>query len=282
MTRRPRDEGRGRAVTAVAPRRGVVIDRRATATRVSAPPERERRPRRRRWAVAKFCVVAVLIAATLAVAGEWVLRQSYFRVQHVSFVGVHHEPLALVLAASGLTEHPTMMSVNVTSLEKNLAQFTWIDGLSVTKRWPNTVLVTVKEGTAVAVAFGAKHALQYVDEYGRDLGPAPLAANLPTLSYVDPRTSVWPYQHAGRSAAYVASQLPRAFSTQVSTISENDHGQVSLKMTTPLTFILGPATQLHAKFVAIASVIAHSTLSPGDVVDATVPDELAVTGPAPS
>jgi hypothetical protein len=39
---------------------------------------------------------------------------------------------------------------------------------------------------------------------------------------------------------------------------------------------------LHAKFVAIASVIAHTTLSPGDVVDATVPDELAVTGPAPS
>ena len=48
-------------------------------------------------------------------------------------------------------------------------------------------------------------------------------------------------------------------------------------MTTPVTFILGPATELHAKFVAVASVIAHSTLHPGDVVDVTVPGEMAVT-----
>ena len=57
---------------------------------------------------------------------------------------------------------------------------------------------------------------------------------------------------------------------------------MTFKMTTPVTFILGPATQLHAKFVAIASVIKNSTLRPGDVVDATVPGELAVTGGAPT
>jgi hypothetical protein len=50
-------------------------------------------------------------------------------------------------------------------------------------------------------------------------------------------------------------------------------------MTTPVSFLLGPATNLNAKFVAIASVIAHGTLAPGDVVDVTVPDELAVTPP---
>jgi hypothetical protein len=53
-------------------------------------------------------------------------------------------------------------------------------------------------------------------------------------------------------------------------------------MTTPVTFMLGPPTDLHAKFVAIGSVIAHSTLVPGDVVDVTVPDELAVTPPSGS
>jgi hypothetical protein len=102
------------------------------------------------------------------------------------------------------------------------------------------------------------------------------------LDYVHPRSALWPYAHAGRSAAYVASQLPPAFAAQVSVITEDDHGVVSFKMTTPVTFILGPPTQLHAKFVAIASVIAHSTLRPGDVVDATVPGELAVTGGSPS
>jgi hypothetical protein len=65
-------------------------------------------------------------------------------------------------------------------------------------------------------------------------------------------------------------------------ISEDAHGDVTLKMTTPVSFVLGPAQNLHAKFVAIASVIAHSTLVPGDVVDVSVPDELAVTPPTKS
>jgi cell division protein FtsQ len=227
-------------------------------------------------------MVAVLVLATLAVAGEWVLRQSYFRVQHITFVGVRHEPLALVIAASGLEAHPTMMDVNVATVKANLAQFAWIDSVKLTKHWPNTVVVTVHESTAVAVAFNDKHVLQYVDAHGRDLGTAPLHANLPTLEYVDPKNALWPFAHAGRSAAFVAAQLPRAFSAQVSIVTENDHGVVTLKMTTPVTFILGPPTQLRAKFVAIASVIAHSTLVPGDVVDATVPGELAVTGSPPS
>jgi cell division protein FtsQ len=253
--------------------------------RVESRPQREqrpRRPRRRLFRVARVVVVTALVLATVAVAGEWVLRQSYFRVQHITFVGVRHEPLALVIAASGLEAHPTMMDVNATTVKGNLAQFAWIDSVQLTKHWPNTVVVTVHESSAVAVAFNDHHVLQYVDRQGRDLGTAPLHANLPTLDYVHPRSALWPFEHAGRSAAYVASQLPPAFAAQVSVITEDDHGVVSFEMTTPVTFILGPPTQLHAKFVAIASVIAHSTLRPGDVVDATVPGELAVTGGPPS
>ncbi len=230
----------------------------------------------------RVVAITALVLATLAAAGDWVLRQSYFRVQHISFVGVHHEPLSLVLAASGLESHPTMLGVNTATLKANLAQFAWIDSVQLVKHWPNTVVVTVHESTAVAVAFNDKHVLQFVDPHGRDLGAAPLHANLPTLEFVHPRNAQWPYGHAGRSAALVASDLPPAFASQVSIVTEDDHGVVTLKMTTPVTFILGPPTQLHAKFVAIASVIAHSTLRPGDVVDVTVPGELAVTGGAPS
>jgi cell division septal protein FtsQ len=280
MTRRQRDVGSFVEATKVKPRKitkkKVAPARRESVATISA------RPRRRSTALIKFSLVTVLTLATLVAAGEWVLRQSYFRVQHVTFVGVHHEPLALVMAVSGLESHPTMMNVSSSSVKENLAPFMWIDHVTLVKHWPNTVVVTVKEATAVAVAFGAKHVLQYVDVNGRDLGPAPLHANYPTLRFVDPVNGSWPYEHAGRSAAYVASQLPPAFAAQVSVITEDDHGRVELQLTTPVRFILGPPTQLHAKFVAIASVIAHTTLSPGDVVDATVPDELAVTGPAPT
>jgi cell division septal protein FtsQ len=230
----------------------------------------------------KWLVSAGLLVTALAFGTQWVLHQSIFRVQHVTFVGLRHEGVVAVLQASGLSNHPSMINLSDTTVEKNLSSFAWIKSVQITKHWPNTVQVTVHERVAVAVAYTSAHVLEFVDDTGRELGTAPSTANLPTLEYVDPKATTWPFAKAGRSAAYVASQLPRAFSPQVSVISVDAQGSVTLKMTTPVSFIVGPPTKLHAKFVAIASVIAHSTLVPGDVVDVTVPDELAVTPPTSS
>lgn len=237
------------------------------------------RPKRRRLLWGSLFALAVL--ATLALGARWILQRPYFHVQHVVISGLRHETDAQVLTASGLGAHPSMLSVNAATVRARLSKFSWIDRVRLEKHWPNTVVVQVTEATPVAVAFAQGHVLQYVDAAGRDLGVAPLRANLPTLSFQHP-TKPWPYGGRGAEGAYVASRLPAAFASQVSVISENAKGDVTLKMTTPVTFVLGSATNLHAKFVAIASVIAHSTLGPGDVVDVTVPDELAVTGPAPS
>lgn len=242
-------------------------------------PTSATRPKRRRALWVSMIVLALL--ATLGLGARWILQRPYFHVQHVMISGLRHESNAQVLAASGLETHPSMLSVNASTVRARLKKFSWIDSVRLQKHWPNTVVVHVTEATPVAVAFAKGHVLQYVDAAGRDLGAAPLSANLPTLSYQHPTTS-WPYAGSGAEGAYVASQLPVAFASQVSVISEDAKGDVTLKMTTPVTFVLGSATNLHAKFVAIASVIAHSTLGPGDVVDVTVPDELAVTGPAPS
>ncbi len=220
------------------------------------------------------------MVTALAVGGQWLLHQSYFRVQHVMFTGLHHETSTEVLQASGLARHPTMLGVSVGAVQRNLAQFSWIEGVSIVKRWPNTLEVRIRESKPVAVAFNAQHALQYVNAQGRDLGPAPLHVNLPTLLYLHPDKTTWPFQRAGYGAAYVASVLPRAFASQVSVVTVDARGSVSLKLTTPLSFVLGPPTNLTAKFIAIASVIAHSTLGPGSVVDVTVPGELAVSGPS--
>ena len=128
--------------------------------------------------------------ATLAVAGEWVLRQSYFRVQHVTFVGVRHEPLALVLAASGLEAHPTMMDVNAATVKANLAQFAWIDSVRLVKHWPNTVVVTVHESTAVAVAFNAHHVLAVRGRARtRPRRRRRCTRTCPTLEYVHPHNA---------------------------------------------------------------------------------------------
>jgi hypothetical protein len=73
-----------------------------------------------------------------------------------------------------------------------------------------------------------------------------------------------------------------AFAAQVREIFVDAQGNVTLQLTTPLRFFLGPATNLNAKFVAVASAIAHGTFAAGDVVDVTTPSELSVSGPSPS
>jgi cell division septal protein FtsQ len=276
---------RRRENTSVAPRR----DRDSTPSFVraaeaekadkAARSAKSRAPRRRVSRLTKWLVSLGVLVTVLAFAAQWTLRQPYFRVQHVTFHGLRHEGVVAVLKASGLAAHPSMIGLSDATIKKNLSVFPWIKSVSITQHWPNSVVVDVTESVAVAVAFTAEHHLAYVDAQGRSLGPAPLDANLPTLEYLNPRGTTWPYALAGRGAAYVAGQLPRAFAPQVSVITDDASGDVTLKMTTPVTFVLGRPTDLHAKFVAIASVIAHSTLVPGDVVDVTVPDELAVTPP---
>ena len=142
------------------------------------PPARQRHAPRR---VLRWLGIGVALLATLVAVGQWVLREPYFRVQHVSVVGARHETDAAVLAASGLAAHPTMLSVSSSSVRAALRSFPWIDSVTVTKHWPNTVVVQLGESTAVAVAFDERHVLQFVDASGRDLGVAPLAENLPVL-----------------------------------------------------------------------------------------------------
>ena len=242
------------------------------------PPRRTRPPRR----ATKVLVSIGLVITVLALGAQWALHSSYLRVQHVTVTGEVHESAQQILAATRLDDHPTMFSVSSHGLASDLGAFAWIKGVSVHKHWPNSLTLHVRELQPVAVAYNAQGDLRYVSAGGRDLGAAPLSANYPTLVYEKPSNTSWPYLHAGQSAALVASKLPVAFSAQVRTITVDAAGEVTLQMTTPLTFVLGEPTELQQKFVAIASVIAHSTVRPGDVIDVSVPDELAVTGPAPS
>ncbi len=225
-------------------------------------------------------LAGVLALATIGAGLDWLAHSSLFRVRHVVVVGLRHEGRGAVLAAAGLADQTPLLDVNTAAVAKRLAVFPWIGSVDVTKRWPNTVEIVVHERTPVAVAFDANHTLQYVDATGHDLGPAPLTANLPTLQYLHPEQRSWPFERAGFNAALVASRLPPAFAAQVSVITVNASGSVSLKMTTPVTFILGQPTDLTDKFVSVASVIAHTQLSPGDIVDVRVPGELAVSGPS--
>jgi len=238
----------------------------------------EQRPsflRRHRAFVVTVVVLVILTGGLLG--GRWVLHQSLFRVEHVAVSGNHHESLDQILAVTGLSAAPPMIDVSTAAIARDVQRLPWVAQAHVSEHWPNTLDIVINEAHVVGVAPWQK-GWAYVSTTGTNLGVAPATANLPTLlDSAHPTT--WPFTGIGQSAAYVAARLPVAFRDQVREVVVNRYGSVSLVMTTPVQFVLGDTTQLHAKFVAIASVIKNSTLVPGDVVNVTVPTELAVTTP---
>lgn len=233
-------------------------------------------PHKRRRRFVRLSIVAIFLLSAVGVGGEWLAHISYFRVQHATVVGAVHEDAANVLAHSGLNAHPTMLGLTDQAVEKNLGAFPWVTGVQVQRHWPNSVVLRVFETHAIAVAYDEKNQLRYVGANGQNLGPAPLNANLPTLSMSIP-TAKWPFAKIGLGAVSVAMAIPATFGNQISRIVEQPNGIIRIHLTTPVTFILGPAVDLEKKFVAMASVISNYTLSPGETIDVTVPGEIAVT-----
>lgn len=246
-----------------------------------AKAKKQKRERKPIATSTKVLLLIGLVVTTLLLGGNWILHRSIFNVKTVHLYGVVHEDPKKVLKASGLELHPPLIGVSAHSIEHNLSAFRWISSVSVTKQWPSTVNVTIHETRPVAVAFNSAHILEYVAANGADLGPAPLHANYPTLVYLNPLTNSWPFMKAGFSAVYVAKKLPKSIAWQVSKINVGANGNVTLVMESPVSFVLGPPTKLKEKFVAIASVIAHTTLKAGDVVNVEAPTVLSVTGPPP-
>ncbi len=230
----------------------------------------------RRWP--RRLIISALVVATIVMGVRWVLHRPYFSVEHVTISGLVHEPYGAVLARSGLAGHPAMIDVNPGVVTRHVETFTWIRSATVQRRWPNTVAIVVHERTPVAVAHeGAR--LYLTDQFGHQLAPIARSTTFPLLVATGAPVTTWPFDTWAQPAARVAGELPPAFASQVAVVHVDHTGNVSLTLTSPLTFQLGPATNLRAKFVSIAAVIAHGTLHAGDVVDVSVPGTLTVTGP---
>jgi cell division septal protein FtsQ len=142
------------------------------------------------------------------------------------------------------------------------------------------VRITLTERTPAAVV-AHTGGFDLVDATGRVLASQPSAPS-GLVHLVVPGTvpaagaSLSPASAPGLA---VLTSLPAAFAAQVSTVSVDATGQVSLALTSPVSVLLGSTAELPAKYEDVASLLAGANLHPGDVLDVTVPDSPVVTGP---
>jgi cell division protein FtsQ len=218
-----------------------------------------------------FTVVLTL----LVVGGNALLHLNYFRVQSIEISGNTHESAGELISVTGLDQNPPMISINSGEITRQARSLRWVESIRVARHWPHRLALIVVERQPVAVAADPTGALFLVDTHGAQLDPPMVGTNLPRLEAKGSNSS-WPYRSWARPAARVAARLPLAFSRQVAVVQIARSGEIRLKMTTPVTFVLGGESNLREKFVAVASVIAHQTLRRGAIVDVSVPSAVTI------
>jgi cell division protein FtsQ len=175
-----------------------------------------------------------------------------------------------------------MTAVNVSGARRRVAALPWIASVSVSKHWPGTVRITVRERRAVAYVDGGAGRWLLVDTGGRllDAVPAP-PTGLPLLAIptVEGRQGTT-LPAADRDLVRVAAALDDTLRPQVSAVGADWRGPL-LALASCGVVLLGDTTELDAKLLATRTVLAQvDHTSPGRaiaVLDVRVPGAPVLT-----
>src|SRR5687768_9465586 len=119
------------------------IDPRIRARRIEVQrTEGRRRLRRLAW----------LSAAVVLLVGAWGLtRTTLLDVDRVVVVGAAHSDGDAVVAATGVRQGDPLLDVDAGQVRHAVERLPWVATATVSRSWPGTVHVRLRERTAVAV-----------------------------------------------------------------------------------------------------------------------------------
>jgi cell division protein FtsQ len=198
--------------------------------------------------------------ATAAVSRDWP--------DGVRIVVTERTPVAAVSATAPAGPGPTGSAT---------AGGTAAAGATPAGATPSTTTTTAPPTPSTGPKGTAAWAL--VDGTGRVLADTPSPpAGLVHVVGVAAAGAVGTTLAADRPALAVAASLPKAFAGQVTEVDATAGGQVTLKLTSPVTVNLGTMAQLPQKYEDVAAVLAGAPLTAGDVIDVSVPGSPVVTG----
>ncbi len=226
----------------VPPRRLTLPRWLRTTIRPGADPGPGRKPtgrpgRRDPWRTAFFGALALAIAGGAAWA---LLGSSLLVVRHEEVTGNHLLTAATVRAAAGIRRGTPLASVNTTAAAQRIEQIAQVGSARVTRSFPDTVLITVRERTpALAVAGSGGYAL--IDGSGVTIRwSARKPAGLPVLRQP-------PAQLRGdpgvRAAVAVLARLPQHLRKLVVAVSAPSPAAVTIALRSGVTVVWGSPVQ---------------------------------------
>jgi cell division protein FtsQ len=230
-------------------------------------------------------IVAMLATMLLGAGWLWLRNSPLVAVEHVTVIGVQGPEAgaidgALVAAAHGMTT----LHVRDAALRAAVSAYPVVREVRASASFPHSLRITVVEQlpAAALVVSGTRTA---VAANGVVLGPALLSSELPALgaSYA-PATGQRVAGASQLQALQVLGAAPVALARAVSSVYVGPRG-LTAAMRNGLLVYFGDATRPHAKWFALARVLADPSSGGASYVDVRLPSRPAAgfpEGVAPS
>lgn len=217
------------------------------------------------------------VAALVVLAGGWLwLRDSSLvSVQRVRISGVRGtDAPEISQALEAAAKRMTTMDFNVAALRSAVAPFVVVSGVSATTSFPHTVSIHVTERLPVAaLTSGGQRTAVATD--GTVLGPGLLTSSLPTVNGVSEPT---PGAHVSEATVLadlaVLDAAPAPLLRFVARVFEGREG-LTVSMRNGLLVYFGNDSRPHAKWTALARVLAAPSSAGAWYVDVRVPERPA-------
>jgi cell division protein FtsQ len=234
------------------PPAGQAVVQRNRATSAGGRPGQ---PRAGRWRIA---IIGVLVLAALAGACWVLLGSSLLVVRHVEVVGNRLVTAAQVRQAAKIKPGTPLATVNTAAAAASVEQLAPVLSAAVSRSWPDTIVITVRERTPVLAVASAGGGYQLIDRYGVVVqSAARKPAGMPLLS---PAPAVLRGSPAIWAAAIVVRQLPPGVRAALSWVSAPSATAVTLHLAGRVTVLwggTGRAAQKAAELVILLRTHAH-------------------------
>jgi cell division protein FtsQ len=210
-----------------------------------------RRQWRRRWLAWRYLLVIAVVLALVGGGIYAVWFSKWLAVEEIEVSGAQTVEPSAIRARSGIDEGEPLVRVDLATAERRIGALAVVRSVTVTRQWPNGVLISIDEREAIAVVeIGGR--LRGMDADGvvfRDYNKAP-----PDLPRVE--TSIGTTSAALREAAKVIAALPQELSLLVDHVQVTTVDQISLVLKDGRTVMWGSAEESETKAEVLAVLLA--------------------------
>lgn len=245
----------------------------------------------RKWRWAAGSVAGLVVVSVTAVA---VSRSPLMGVRRVVLHGAPSSLLPQVSSAGQLERGRPLAEIGVVSAASRIEKLPWVASATVHRSWPQTVVVDVVPRAPVAAVAEPGRLYATVDRTGRVLStPVPARPALPLLTgQLSPGAAGTWLDPSGRAAASVAAALPPQLASQVTYIyarqvlsppsgaasgASGSVPEVVLRLNGGTLVEMGAATSVHAKVVALGTLLRDVPLARVKTIDLKVPEAPTLT-----